>query len=1407
MKIVGVNYSQNNLLRVVPVKIINYDTTLNGVIDDGSTLSFISKQLRDLLLNLKSRTINCLISGLNGQEQEINNEEVIIPIQDSQGKTITVEFIVVNEINPNIALPDMYSLIRKFPELGHITFPKLSDRPVEILFGQNAAEVIVALKADLFLGKGRPNVRFTRLGPALGLSENKTPKIQLLMAEASQSNSMDARVTNVDLRLLPPEDFTNDKDIAKLIQKLINSEDTSFIPNKRIQSPQNEELELLLRKEFRRTKDGHMEMPLPWKKGEFSLKCNFRECVKFDLAQRSRIASKNPEYWTHCIGELQKQVQYGAARVLGPTDNVNDGFYHPITVQVKKTKTSTPIRMCLDASRLFMQDNGKKACFNDELPVGTNLLNDIRDVLVLFRMYPVTLIADITKMFFNIFVPQNQRKYLRFVFDGVVYESFVFPFGLRISPYVASICLKLQAEQAFEAGEINKSTLEAVNRQVYMDDGCFSLEDPNQAIELASQLMKTFDQVHMNFNKIISCSKKVMMSIPENRRLSEVTFEDPLPESGTLGLKYDANTDCLSLNPLEDTATKITKSEIMRIAAKVYDPTNLLGLITINARKLTQLIFQIPKPNGKEIHFEEDLEKFRESSPELIEEIIQGYHECTKDLMQVNKIKIPRLMIENKLVTSKRLIIFCDGSSVAYGAVAYLRISYQDGTITIRLVKAAKKCTPIRKQTIPRIELMAALEGAKLAARLKRLVDPDETILFTDAIVVLFWIHKSDLHRFEDWVQTRLTQIHELTKMDTWRHVESALNPADLLSRGVKFKHVWQEDEGLTEKGIFWFHGPKFLLENLDFWPRHEREIQQILNKDDCTVIDESIKTFKSLLINVDQKTQLLGKEKDVTSLSTINLSIYRQLENIMDNLKVCDIQWLHDQEGAINKALALSPLIDISRFSTVKRAARALKKATEYAKVWLQKIQCKRQFNSYNMKESYQRIIQEIQAEGFHEDLTVALKKNIWPIKSLLSETNALFDQNNILRANARLSNCVGIPIYERRPIILPDKHPFVKTLIQSFHMNVGHGGSIGELLSAIKRLFYFKKMRQHVRKYLKSCVKCRRKYNKPLEPHMAEWPISMEKVTVFERVSLDFFGPVSVKRARSTEKYYVLVVVCLQIHALALELCESLNTEQVLTAIQRFSLNHRVPSLIRSDNGKSFIAARKVLYPEISMEGVDWDQIQCTVDTPKWVMIAPGSPDTNLAEAYVKLVKNRLDLDIRSRRFTRDQLSTLLTIAVHSVNNRPLTFLSEDINDPRPVTANMLLKPLYHSNIGLKVNEFAPVSYRRYYEDICQYAEEICQRWTNDFAKELKKYPKWRTWQENVKVGDLVVVIESNPLKVKDWPLGLITKVFPNARDNIVRKCHVKYKTREDAKVGIYLRHARNLIPLGLWHELTSS
>ena len=118
----------------------------------------------------------------------------------------------------------------------------------------------------------------------------------------------------------------------------------------------------------------------------------------------------------------------------------------------------------------------------------------------------------------------------------------------------------------------------------------------------------------------------------------------------------------------------------------------------------------------------------RKIAPDLIEQIVKGYHEIGKELMNIGQIKIPRLLSLGKLIKNTHLLVFGDGSGIAYGACAYLRTSYEDGTVTVRLVKAAKKCTPVRKQTIPRIELMASLEAAKLSSRLKKIVQPNHML-------------------------------------------------------------------------------------------------------------------------------------------------------------------------------------------------------------------------------------------------------------------------------------------------------------------------------------------------------------------------------------------------------------------------------------------------------------------------------------------------------------------------------------------------------------------------------------------------------------------------------------------------------------------------------------------------------
>lgn len=54
-------------------------------------------------------------------------------------------------------------------------------------------------------------------------------------------------------------------------------------------------------------------------------------------------------------------------------------------------------------------------------------------------------------------------------------------------------------------------------------------------------------------------------------------------------------------------------------------------------------------------------------------------------------------------------------------------------------------------------------------------------------------------------------EIQRLTSIDSWRHVASANNPADLQSKGV-------EPNVLSESSMWW-HGPAFLAMPEDQWP------------------------------------------------------------------------------------------------------------------------------------------------------------------------------------------------------------------------------------------------------------------------------------------------------------------------------------------------------------------------------------------------------------------------------------------------------------------------------------------------------------------------------------------------------------------------------------------------------------
>ncbi|KAK0137358.1 hypothetical protein N1851_026443 [Merluccius polli] len=101
---------------------------------------------------------------------------------------------------------------------------------------------------------------------------------------------------------------------------------------------------------------------------------------------------------------------------------------------------------------------------------------------------------------------------------------------------------------------------------------------------------------------------------------------------------------------------------------------------------------------------------------------------------------------------------------------------------------------------------------AKLATLIHRklTLTINQTSLWSDSTTVLTWL-KSESCRFKVFVGTRVSEIQELTRLQDWRYVDTANNPADDVSRGKTLAELAGPNR--------WIQGPTFLRSPPEQWP------------------------------------------------------------------------------------------------------------------------------------------------------------------------------------------------------------------------------------------------------------------------------------------------------------------------------------------------------------------------------------------------------------------------------------------------------------------------------------------------------------------------------------------------------------------------------------------------------------
>ena len=155
---------------------------------------------------------------------------------------------------------------------------------------------------------------------------------------------------------------------------------------------------------------------------------------------------------------------------------------------------------------------------------------------------------------------------------------------------------------------------------------------------------------------------------------------------------------------------------------------------------------------------------------------------------------------------------FSDASERAYTAAVYSQHEYQDGSITTRLIASKTRLAPLKTLSIPRLELLGALIGLRLANQVcSALAIPSNSVTYwVDSLNVGYWIQGKS-REYKPFVAHRVGEIHENSNPDQWRYVPTSLNPADLGTRGMTALELTESTK--------WWKGPDFLRCPVAEWP------------------------------------------------------------------------------------------------------------------------------------------------------------------------------------------------------------------------------------------------------------------------------------------------------------------------------------------------------------------------------------------------------------------------------------------------------------------------------------------------------------------------------------------------------------------------------------------------------------
>ncbi|XP_063955063.1 uncharacterized protein LOC135153986 [Lytechinus pictus] len=1297
------------VLPIVPVRV---QTASGGkalrtfaLLDTGSTNSFCTKSLAEKL-NAKGQTQRLSLTTIDN-EQTLETKVVDLVVDTGpMSEAVRIENVFTKE-RINIRSDHMASVgeISGWPHLQDINLPIARGQEIGLLIGQDAPEALIPLevrKAETGPYAVRTILGWSLHGPISGEANQGHVKASSSFIDGDcHLETQLERFWKLEAETADERGLSvNDRKVTEIWAK------------------------------GKAMEDGHYQLPIPFKQRPPELPNN-RWVAEQRLVSLSRKLSKDDRLRSKYTEGMNDLLQKGFCEKVPKEDSFHDDKaqwylpHHPVLHAMKPDK----VRIVFDCAS---KCNG--TALNDVVYQGPDLTNKLIGVLLRFRQAPVAIMVDIEAMFHQVRVPEADRDVLKFLWwpsgdmtaQPEVYRMCVHLFGGTWSPSCCTYALRLTA--ADHRAEYDEEVVKMVQHNFYVDDCLVSVDDVQRAVKIAAELRSLLLEGGFRLTKWLSNHPDVLESIPETERAKQAKGldlnHDALPVDRALGLSWDIETDCFVYKAVPKKKPP-TRRGLLSVVSSIYDPLGFISPYILKAKSILQELCRLKL-------------KWDEPVPDREG---QEWEDWLKDLPEMSNMSINRCIKPHDFgaVKDYQLHHFSDASEKAYGAVSYLVMVNTEGTVNCSLILAKSRLTPLKKVTVPRLELMAATLATKLDGVLRQELDVNisKSTFWTDSTIVLRYIKNED-RRFKTFVANRVAAIRDKSDPNQWRHVRTSLNPADEASRGMTANEMKENKR--------WLHGPDFLYHDESTWPEDVTDVK--LGNDSDLEVKSDGKSFMVETTETDHTLEFLS-----------HYSTWYRLKRA-----VCWIRrffvWLKHKSD---------PPETLKARLTLDEMREAEKKILSYE----QKRAFPEEINALNTAQS---------DDGGANQKWKTVKKN-----SKIYKLDPKMD-DGLLRVGGRLSRS-SLPHEANHPVILPKDSHVTMLILRKIHEVSGHSGR-NHMISILHQKYWITGASSLIRNMVGKCVMCKRQRGKVMEQQMSDLPEDRIRPDEppFTRVGVDYFGPIDVKRGRCMEKRYGVVFTCLAIRAIHMEMAHSLDTDSCINAIRRFMARRGNVKEIRSDNGTNLVGAEK----ELKMEIRKWNQSQLHDELlqkeVKWTFNPPGaSHHGGVWERMIKTVRKVLFSLTTQQILTDEGLQTLFCEIESIINSRPITMVTNDVNDVEALTPNHVLllntKPQLPPSITVNTDVYA----RRRWRQVQYLSDVFWSRWVKEYLPQLQARQRWVSPRRNIQVGDVVLLVDQNAPR-NSWLLGRVLQTRPD-RKGLIRQCEVK------TKMGVRLRPVSKL------------